>query len=250
MSLPPSPSPSWREQLQLRRSTRARHLRMKIHPDRRVELVMPRGFDPRQLPAILDHYEPWVVRQLRRMDEAGVVAPVPAEPPQRIELAALGECWEVEYLAEDGGRHGCRSKGQDRLLVSGGHHWQQGLRRWLARKGRAELLPWLERVSQESGLPFSGATVRGQRTRWGSCSSRRHINLNFGLLFLRPELVHYLFIHELSHTRHMNHSPAFWRLVAQLEPDYRALDRELRHAGAGLPHWLHADSIAAAAAAI
>ena len=55
--------------------------------------------------------------------------------------------------------------------------------------------------------------IRCQRTRWGSCSTRGTVSLNCSLVFLRPEVVRYLFMHELAHTRHMNHSPGFWRLV-------------------------------------
>lgn len=235
--------PHWRERLVLRRSARARYVRLKLHPGGKLELVVPHGFDERHLPAILDRHEAWVLRHLPRLEGQAALQPVPA--PRRIALAALGEQWCVSYLGDDGGRHGCRASGEGQLRVSGGLHWQQGLRRWLARRGREQLVPWLGQVSEEIGLPFSGATVRGQRTRWGSCSSRRHINLNFGLLFLPPHLVRYLFVHELCHTRHMNHSADYWRLVATVEPDYRSLERALRQAGKTLPAWLHADEIVA-----
>lgn len=238
----------WRRHVELRRSARARHIRLKVHPPGRVEVVVPRNFDERGLAAILDQHEPWVLRTLEKQGHVPGAGPV--EPPRTLRLPAIGEQWEIEYLGDDGGRYGCRPRQEGVLRVSGGGQWQPALKRWLARKGRAHLLPWLEQVSDEVGLPYQGASIRAQRTRWGSCSSRKQINLNSGLLFLPPPLVRYLFIHELCHTRHMNHSSRYWQLVAGIEPGYRALDRELRQAVRYLPLWLHAPQLAAATPSI
>ncbi|MGM0594119.1 MAG: M48 family metallopeptidase [Pseudomonadota bacterium] len=234
----------WRHHLKVRASRRARHVRLRLLPGGGVELVVPHGFDRRAIPAILDRHEPWVVQQLLHCRHS--VVPQAAPPPEQIALAALGEQWRVEYLPDDTGRYGCRAVGARGLRVSGGQHWQPALKRWLSRRAKEQLLPWLEQVSQQTGLAYSGASVRGQRSRWGSCSSRGRINLNYGLLFLAPELVRYLFIHELCHTRHMNHSPRYWRLVASHEPGYRELDRALRRATDQVPAWLHAAEIAPA----
>jgi predicted metal-dependent hydrolase len=62
--------------------------------------------------------------------------------------------------------------------------------------------------------------------------------LNCSLLFLRDEVVRYLFVHELAHTRHMNHSASFWRLVERIEPDYRRLDRALLASWRTVPGWV------------
>ena len=84
----------------------------------------------------------------------------------------------------------------------------------------------------------SRVAIRCQRTRWGSCSTRGTVSLNCSLVFLRPEVVHYLFVHELAHTKHMNHSPSFWRLVEKLEPNFRVLDRELLAGWRTVPGWV------------
>jgi predicted metal-dependent hydrolase len=81
--------------------------------------------------------------------------------------------------------------------------------------------------------------VRLQRTRWGSCSSSRSVSLNAGLLFLAPELVRYLLIHELCHMIAMNHSRRFWCAVERFEPDCRDLDRRLAEAWGEIPIWAH-----------
>jgi predicted metal-dependent hydrolase len=80
--------------------------------------------------------------------------------------------------------------------------------------------------------------IRGQSGRWGSCSSNKTLSLNYKLLFLEPELVRYLIIHELAHTRHMNHSARFWRTVGEFEPRYKELDQEIGESWRDVPAWL------------
>ena len=237
-------SAGWRERLSLRRSALARRIRLRITPSGQVEVVVPKGFSARQLPALLDQHEEWVVETLKRLGDEAHLHRV--EAPGQIELPAIGKVWRVVYLPDEGGRYGCREKGQGLLQVSGGSHWQSAIRRWLLRQGREHLTPWLEQVSQETGLGFRDVSVRLQRSRWGSCSARQRINLNAALLFLPPEQVRYLLVHELCHTRQMNHSPAYWSMVATHQEDYRVLDRALRKSVRQLPEWLHAPLIVAA----
>jgi hypothetical protein len=119
--------------------------------------------------------------------------------------------------------------GQRRALLKG----------WLLRRAKQQLPTWLRETSRELELPFGDVAIRGQRTRWGSCSAAGNINLNYGLLFLPPDLVRYLFVHELCHTVHLNHSPRYWALVQSKEPHYKILERALKQAAHTVPAWLH-----------
>src|SRR4029077_2404468 len=78
---------------------------------------------------------------------------------------------------------------------------QAALKTWLTDKAKKHLISWLERVRDKTGLSYSSVSIRQQQTRWGSCSSRRLISLNTRLLFLPPELVTYVLVHELCHTK-------------------------------------------------
>ena len=92
-------------------------------------------------------------------------------------------------------------------------------------------------VSQEVDISFRKATVRGQTTRWASCSNSGNISLNRGLLFLPRRLVRHVFLHELCHIKELNHSPQFWGLLNQLEPDCKALEAEVRKGNQYAPRW-------------
>ncbi len=76
--------------------------------------------------------------------------------------------------------------------------------------------------------------VKNQQSLWGSCSRQGSLNFNWRIMLLTPAAADYLIIHELAHLRELNHSPRFWRLVAQHCPDYRLLKKEL----ASKSHWL------------
>ena len=74
----------------------------------------------------------------------------------------------------------------------------------------------LAALAIQHGFEFKRLSIRLQRTRWGSCSTRGTISINLALLFQRPEVLRYLMCHELAHTRHMNHSATYWRTRRRL----------------------------------
>jgi predicted metal-dependent hydrolase len=84
------------------------------------------------------------------------------------------------------------------------------------------------------GLDVPRVSVRGQKTRWGSCGRDGHICLNWRLMLMPAPIRDYVIIHELMHLRRMDHSPAFWRLVAEACPDYAAARQWLRQHGPAL----------------
>lgn len=70
--------------------------------------------------------------------------------------------------------------------------------------------------------------IRNQKTRWGSCSSKNNLNFNYKIIYLRPELIKYIIVHEICHLKEMNHSKRFWVLVEKTVPNYLALRKELK----------------------
>ena len=97
-------------------------------------------------------------------------------------------------------------------------------------QARRELPPRLLELARELGLTVTKVSVRNQKWRWGSCSRRGHICLNWRLVQMPDAVRDYVLIHELMHLRRLDHSPKFWKLVAEACPDYRALRRQLLQA--------------------
>jgi predicted metal-dependent hydrolase len=95
-----------------------------------------------------------------------------------------------------------------------------------------------QKLADKHRMPLRGLLVKSQRTRWASCSAQKNLSLNTKLLFLSPDLVRYVLIHELCHTVYMDHSKEFWRFVASHEPGYKILDQELREAWKTVPDWM------------
>ena len=86
----------------------------------------------------------------------------------------------------------------------------------------------LNLLSEKSGLPYNRVFVKNQKTRWGSCSEKKNINLNVNLVRLPEALMDYAIMHELVHTVVLNHSRQFWELLETYVEDARDRDRELR----------------------
>lgn len=86
----------------------------------------------------------------------------------------------------------------------------------------------LEHFNQHYGLEYKKVFIKNQKTRWGSCSSKKNLNFNYRIAILPPELQDYLVVHELCHLQEMNHGANFWSLVGEQIPNYRECRNELR----------------------
>lgn len=225
----------------LRESHRAKRVILKVGLNG-LEVVVPRRFGKRRLPGILEANREWIEKELQRVKESPSL-----HAPECINLNAIEERWQVDYQSQppmDGrdGRFSVKENPPDRLLVEVDVDDVRGvssvLTQWLHLMAHARLVPWLKEVSREFGIPFQRATVRGQSTRWASCSNSGNISINRNLLFLPKHLVRHTFLHELCHIKELNHSPDFWQLLNRLEPDCKVLEAEIKKAGQYVPHWV------------
>jgi predicted metal-dependent hydrolase len=105
---------------------------------------------------------------------------------------------------------------------------------WLRRLATKELPRRVQELALLHGFRPSRVSIRNQRSRWGSCSARQVISLNWRLIQTPDSVRDYVILHELVHTRHLNHSKAFWTEVARLCPDYALAERWLKAQGGEL----------------
>jgi len=231
------------DDIKLRTSTRARRMRIDVSATRGVVVVVPQGTPEHRVRRFVDEKRDWIDRARDRVDTESALYD-PAESgslPERLRLRALGVEYPVVFA--DGERVRVQCDGT-RVSVSGGGDEasrRSALVAWLKAHAREHLPPRLEQLAAEHGLEYRRVAVRGQRTRWASCSGRGTISLNFKLLFLPPRLVDHVLLHELAHTRHLDHSPGFWRLLRRLDPDATLHHAALNRARRWLPQWVELD---------
>jgi hypothetical protein len=226
--------------LSVRESRRARRLTLRMVPPHTLEVVVPRGTRPAKVAAFVAANQPWI--EHARHEIARRYRADSNRLPSRIELAALGRIWSVRYARALGPRARLRESPGVLELADGAPQYAGAtalLRAWLLRQAKVWLTPLLLEEAAALGRGPTAVQIRLQRTRWGSCSSTGSISLNAALLFLEPPLVRYLLVHELCHLLSLNHSARFWKRVAALEPNYRALDRKLTDAWTLVPLWVH-----------
>ncbi|HEY8537363.1 MAG TPA: SprT family zinc-dependent metalloprotease [Steroidobacteraceae bacterium] len=224
----------------VRVSRRARRLSVRVYPGGRVEIVVPPGASAGTVQRFVGAHREWIAARIA--DLSAMPGATTELRPSRIELPAVHRSYAVEYrpspsrtthaMVVDGSVLAVVGNTSDTRLVG------QALRNWLFDLAEFELGRELASVAARGGFEYKRLQVRLQRTRWGSCSATGTISLNVCVLFQSPEVLRYLLVHELSHTRHMNHSRKFWTLVRSLEPDYERLDRELLRGWQHVPGWV------------
>ncbi|WP_320171973.1 SprT family zinc-dependent metalloprotease [Maridesulfovibrio sp.] len=227
----------------VRISPRAKNVIIKLIPDKGIEVVLPRGVNPKEVPGFLEKRREWIETNIRRLENKGLFLEKPQLVlPDRITLTAAEKIFEVSRVRNN--KQGLTLRVNVNRLQLSGSEWTDEeelylLKKFVRDRARLFLGPELRNLSAELNLPFGRMTIRSQRKRWGSCSARGNINLNMKLMFLPYRLVRYVLIHELCHTVHLNHSPKYWRLVRMIEPDVDALEKELGEAGPLVPSWMN-----------
>jgi len=225
----------------VRERARARRVVLRVTPRRGLTVVVPKGFPAGRVPGIVAGRLEWVRAALARLEAEGL-APGRADLlPGHVRLRTPGERTFLVHYVPGKERPILRQNGADLLVLSGPVGPGEArllLSEWLRRQGRALLPPLVEEASQAHGLAGAGVQVRLQSARWGSCSARGTLSLNAKLLFLPPRLARHVVLHELCHTRHLDHSPAFRTFLASLEPEAARLEAELKSAWRWVPPWI------------
>lgn len=210
----------------IRRSERARRVRVSVDAAGAVEVILPRRTPEREAAAAVVELGPWIERRRRALPRA-------AEEVAR-EPGTVPYLDTTLHLRPEPGRTRVHRRGET-LLVPGAPAAQaEALERWYRRSARAEIAPRLDAAVARAGTRYTGLTIRGQRTRWASCSSTGAMSFNWRLL-LAPEIVlEYVVEHEVCHLEILDHSPRFWALLESRVPDWRAHAAWLRRYGTTL----------------
>lgn len=200
------------------RSSRAKYIRLKLSNTGLLSLVIPNGATLKNGLTFIQSKKVWIEKQLENIDIQS------DDLPSLLDLKLLKEQWRIVYQKEDLSRIYLQED-ENNLLVIKGDIAQKSLvkkliNKWCQYKAKALFNEMLSGIALEYGFNYRKLSIRSQKTRWGSCSQDKNINLNSKLLFFKEEIVRHVMIHELCHTVEMNHSKQFWMLVKSCDPDY------------------------------
>ncbi len=207
----------------VRRSARARRVRVGVTTDGGIEVVLPLRAPARMAAEAVVELRPWIDRRLAdaARDRATIAARGDTVPYLGAELR----------LVPEPGRARVRREGDVLRVPAAEGARRDALERWYRRRARAEIAPRLDAAVAALGRSYTKLTIRGQRTRWGSCSSTGAMSFNWRLLLAPAEVLDYVVWHEACHLVAMDHSPRFWALVATCMPGYEQPRRWLRDHG-------------------
>jgi predicted metal-dependent hydrolase len=217
----------------VRRTDRARHARIVVDADG-VEVVVPRRMALRRVAPFVEEKRPWIERTLRRLREAELELR-PALLADGGEVPYLGERLRLDVRVEPRRTRAHVKRVGDRLLVKVAERGEDPIRAaleaWYRKRARAEVSERLDDFTARAGTSYTSLQIRGQRTRWASCSSSGAMSFNWRLLLAPAEILDYVVEHEVAHLDVQDHSPKFWRLLERRRPGAREHERWLRRYG-------------------
>ncbi len=219
-----------------RRSRRARRVSIRISSDGKVQVTVPYRGSWEKAIRFLEEKKGWVLRTLQRISAHQpkareyrpgrnrftrhhdlVLRPARHHPSAILLKVGEGEA-TLDYPHQ---MHPTDPRLREAIREAYIHI--------LRKEAREVLLPRLAELAARHGYHYRRAFLKNLRSRWGSCSTAGNINLNIHLMELPDHLIDYVLLHELAHTRHRNHGPAFWEELQRTTGRARELDRELSH---------------------
>jgi predicted metal-dependent hydrolase len=219
----------------IRRSQRAQRARILVGGEG-VEVVVPPRFPLSEVEPFVEEKRAWIERTLRRMEETDAELP-PARLADGGEVPYLGRRLRLVVRVEAQRVREHAALREDTLAVAlpPGAPLGDAVERWYRRCAREEVAPLLDAACARAGTAYSGLQIRGQRTRWASCSSTGVMSFNWRLLLAPQAILEYVVEHEVAHLQVLDHSQSFWALLASRCPDWKSREAWLRRHG----HALH-----------
>jgi hypothetical protein len=212
----------------LRRDRRRLTLRI---DERGLRVGAPRAVPLADIDSFIKSHGEWVLQKLDELASRTTPRHLPIHDGAR--LPVLGD--EVRVRVTSGGNRGFWQADELWLAARPSADLAVLARRALQRRALEHFRPRLASTVEKIGHAVPALALSSARTRWGSCSARSGIRLNWRLIHLAPELIDYVIAHEVAHLVEMNHSARFWIVVERLCPDWRNAREALRRQGTALP---------------
>lgn len=204
----------------LKFSKKAKYLRLQIKNRGELEVVLPRGFQITDAEKFIYKKSNWIKKHLHQNSQP------------RSKFSLLGRDIKVtqnyDLFIK---KHKIKFSKNGLIITSpSGSKFstEEMFENWLRKLAKKSLTERIYKIANGAGFKIGKITIRGQKTRWGSCSTSGNLSFNYNLLRLRKEVIDYVIVHELCHSKEMNHSKKFWKLVEEFCPEYKKLRKELK----------------------
>lgn len=187
---------------------RVKYARIYINYDLEIRVVVPTWFRQVDLERFISDKTPWIRKTIAHYKELRSQAP----QLQQGELLYLGKTVPVSFDTTD----------------------KTAVEKWYKIAAKKYFAERLEQLAFQHGFTYNRFSIRASKTRWGSCSTKKNITLNWHLMKAPDFIIDYLILHELTHTEIMNHSRKYWKRVAEVCPFYEEAKIWLRKHGNSL----------------
>jgi predicted metal-dependent hydrolase len=210
----------------IKRLAASRSLRLRVYDDGRVVLTAPNFIGQGKIDAFITEHRPWIEERLGKVRSRQEFL-----TEKRGKLPLRGRDYEFR-LTISTNSHGARIK-DGQLVVTAPKEDHRIIRaeleKWYRLQAKRHYEQRVPLLADLIGRDLSRVSIRDSRTRWGSCSSRNAISLNWRLIMAPDWVSDYVIFHELAHLTHMNHSKRFWQLVESYFPRYQLAEKWLKH---------------------
>jgi len=199
-------------------SSKAKYLRLQINHSNELEVILPKRYRHEKAEDFILKKKKWILKHLKEK--------------QKDVFHFLGNEIKVQINYDLFVRKPQIIHSNKKLIanIPAGYSFTQDeiYNLWLKHRAKIYIPERVKELSGLTGFRYNRATIRSQKTRWGSCSAGGTLSFNYRLIRYREKVVDYVIIHELCHLKEMNHSKRFWKLVEEFCPGYKNLKRELR----------------------
>lgn len=213
--------------------TTGKRIRMGFKPGAPVLMIhTPSGKLTRQASTFVQQQEQWILKQYARQKALFSRRQRFLEDLDQGKIVLEGVSTRIRYVPHPEGRIIRQADSIDLFLpeaqipdaAARRHYLKAGLRS-IAKEA---LPPRTHELAHQTHSTINSIRIKDHKSKWGSCSAKRNINLNWHLLLLSKPLIDYVIIHELMHLREMNHSARFWKWVETYYPDYRQAEKQIK----------------------
>ena len=218
-------------EIKIIRHVRATRLRLRVE-SAQIRLTAPLLCSQQQIQNFIDQSTPWLVTTWQQQQQKLAIQIQDRVLPTALKLFNLEQSLLVSYQAQ---KQNFIFDHENLHLYVSDRRPEVYLKAFVISYAKQHLAVYLAQISAETGMNFGECAIRQPKTRWGSCTSKHDIMLNAALALFPNEIVRYVCIHELAHTRHFDHSARFWGLVEKHDARFQQHRKILKTSP--MPYW-------------